>query len=600
MVKQNNKKPKFKEKIDFRHNLSVYFGLLGKYKWLFAWILLIGFVLEALRSVDKYLFKIIIDNGTEFLAETVTRNVFAQILIWVALAYIVLHTIRFIMRWAYSHYINKINARMILDLKRKFFNHIVRLSHKFHTTHKTGSLISRIGRGAGSIERMTDVLIFNVAPLVFQLVVVSLSLIYFSVEAIYVILVTTVVFLAYSLLIQQRQQYSNVDANNAEDKEKGTVADIFTNIDSVKYFGKENAVISRFAKLTNATKDAFMRFWGYFRWLDAGQTFILSAGTFFVIYFPLIKFLDGGMTIGTLVFIYTIYGNIHYPLYAFVHGVRGFYRSMADFQALFQYGKIKNGIKDSPRAKTLEIKKAEIHFKGIDFSYGRRKLFDNFDLKVPRNKKVALVGHSGCGKSTLVKLLYRFHDVDGGEILVDGENIKNFKQESLRGEMSIVPQEAVLFDDTIYNNVTFSNPKASRAEVMAAIKFAQLDTIIETMPKKERTIVGERGVKLSGGEKQRVSIARAILANKKVLVLDEATSALDSETEHEIQRDLEKLMVGRTSIIIAHRLSTIMTADKIIVMDKGKIVQTGTHKQLIRRKGQYRKLWELQKGGYIK
>ena len=196
-------------------------------------------------------------------------------------------------------------------------------------------------------------------------------------------------------------------------------------------------------------------------------------------------------------------------------------------------------------------------------------------------------------------MLNRFYDVNSGEILIDGKNIKEFKQESLRGETGIVPQECILFDDTIYNNIKFANTKASRKEILKAIKFAQLNKIIQNFPKKEKTIVGERGVKLSGGEKQRVSIARAILANKKILVLDEATSSLDSKTEHEIQKDLQKLLQGRTSIIIAHRLSTIMFADRILVMKKGKIIQQGKHNELIKQKGEYEKLWNLQKGGYI-
>jgi len=220
-------------------------------------------------------------------------------------------------------------------------------------------------------------------------------------------------------------------------------------------------------------------------------------------------------------------------------------------------------------------------------------------LSIHKNEKIALVGHSGCGKSTLINLLYRFYDIERGQILIDGKDIRDFKQESLRGSMSIVPQECVLFDDSIWNNIKFSNPKATKDDIWKAIRFAQLDKIIDEMPEKENTIVGERGVKLSGGEKQRVSIARAILANKKILVLDEATSALDSETEYEIQKDLARLMKGRTSIIIAHRLSTIMHADKIIVMKKGKIVQSGTHRQLINRSGEYKKLWNLQRGGYI-
>ena len=197
-------------------------------------------------------------------------------------------------------------------------------------------------------------------------------------------------------------------------------------------------------------------------------------------------------------------------------------------------------------------------------------------------------------------MLYRLYDVNEGSILIDGKDIKDFRQESLRAEMSIVPQECMLFDDSIYNNIKFSKPHASHEEVLKAIKFAQLDRFVASLPLKENTIVGERGVKLSGGEKQRVSIARALLANKKILVLDEATSSLDSETEMQIQMALTKLMEGRTTIIIAHRLSTIMKADKIVVMHKGEIMQVGTHRDLIRKKGEYKKLWNLQRGGYIK
>ena len=312
------------------------------------------------------------------------------------------------------------------------------------------------------------------------------------------------------------------------------------------------------------------------------------------------QFLNYEMSLGTIVFIYTAYGSLVGNMFGFVWGMRGFSRAMADFEYLFEYGKSKNEIKDKPGAKNLNIEKGEIEFKDVSFKYGKRNLFDGFNLKIKPNQKVAFVGHSGCGKTTLIKLLYRFYDLNYGEIKIDGESIGDFKQESLRSEMSIVPQEAILFDDTIYNNVSFSNPKASQRAVMQAMKFAQLDKIVNEFPKKEKTIVGERGIKLSGGEKQRVSIARAILANKKILVLDEATSSLDSQTEHEIQQDFERLMKGRTNIIIAHRLSTIMNADKIVVLDKGKIVQMGTHRQLINQQGRYKQLWNLQKGGYIR
>jgi ATP-binding cassette subfamily B protein len=373
-----------------------------------------------------------------------------------------------------------------------------------------------------------------------------------------------------------------------------------TNIDSIKYFGKEDIIKKRFSKVSKKTRDASIEFWDWFKRLELGQGLILGLGFFLLIAFPIMGFLEGEITLGSVAFVYSIYGNLTFILFRFVHGIRQYYKAMIDFEDLFQYGKEINDIKDKPKAKDLKVREGKIEFKNIDFRYHKRKLFKNFDLRVRPNQKIALVGHSGCGKTTLVKLLYRLYDVEKGQILIDNRDIRDFKQESLREELSIVPQEAVLFDDTIYNNIAFSNPKASRREIMAAMKFAQLDKVVKGFPNKENTIVGERGVKLSGGEKQRVSIARAILADKKVLVLDEATSSLDSETEHEIQKDLRRLMQGRTSIIIAHRLSTIMHADKIIVMEKGKIVQTGKHKNLIKRAGPYKKLWNLQKGGYIK
>jgi ATP-binding cassette subfamily B protein len=402
------------------------------------------------------------------------------------------------------------------------------------------------------------------------------------------------------MYFQRVQEPSSLIANKNEDIEKGNIADIFTNIDSIKYFGKESFIKKRFHNLANKTRAAFLKNWNYYNITNAVQRAILGTGSFLIIYFCVIKLLNGQMSIGTLVFINSVYLQLLGPLYGLVNGIRGFYRSMADFQDLFEYGKIQPEIKDKEGAKGLEIKHGEIEFKDVTFNYGNRKIFRDFNLKVPKEKKIALVGHSGSGKTTLVKLLYRLYDINGGAILIDGKDIRDIKHESLRSEMSVVPQECILFDATVYDNILFSRPDATRKEVMDAIKFAQLDRIIQKFPKKELTIVGERGVKLSGGEKQRVSIARAILANKKILVLDEATSALDSQTEHDIQEDLKELMEGRTSIVIAHRLSTIMNADKIIVMKDGKIVQAGTHNELISQKGEYQHLWDLQKGGYIK
>ena len=588
------------ERIDFKYNFRIYGSLLKHYKFILAVLFILIVLHESKQVAVKYLLKIIIDDGTKFNNGLLTYGAFVDILWIIAGAFAFFTFMSVFLNWGKLHFLNRLDSGLMADLRRKFFNHLVELDHNFHTSHKTGSLISRITRGSSAIERMTDVFVFNFAPPFVQLIVVIFSILYFDWISALVVSLTAVFFIIFSFYVQRKQEESNIIANKTEDIEKGNIADIFTNIDSIKYFGKEKSIKSKYFKLSENTKVAFLKNWDYIRWLSGGQSLIIGIGTFFLMYFSIWKFLNGGMTLGAVAFIYTIFFSFIGQMFGFVSGIRNYYRAMADFQELFKYNKIEKDIKDKSDARKLFIEYGTIEFKDVEFKYGRRKIFEEFNLNIKKNEKVALVGHSGCGKTTLIKILYRLYDVSKGKVLVDGKDVRSLKQESLREEMSIVPQECILFDDTIYNNIKFANPSASRDQVMAAIKFAQMDKIITNFPDKEKTIVGERGVKLSGGEKQRVSIARAILANKKILVLDEATSSLDSETEYEIQRDLQKLLKGRTSIIIAHRLSTIMNADRIIVMKNGKIIQEGNHFELISKVGEYKKLWNLQKGGYIR
>lgn len=588
-----------KDRIDFKYNFKEYLGFLKKYKFKVLFLFIIIILTEALFVIDKFLFKRVVDDGEKFFSGALGAQDYVRVLIFLAVVYIAIVIIRLITRWVSENFIIRLESNLMKDVKKKYFNHVLGLSHNFHTTHKTGSLISRLGRGSHATEGMTDVLLYNFSPLILQLIMVSLSLSFYSITPVIVLVIVSILFISFSYSIQRAQEASKLAHNNAEDMEKGFVADIFTNVDSIKYFGKEKRISSRFEKIINNTQSKMIENYKYFRWMAAGQTFIIGLGSLFLIYFPIKEFLAGDITLGTVVFVYSLYGNIAGNLFNFVGGLRNFYRAMADLQDLFGYGKLINEIKDKPNAKDLKIEKGEIEFRNVSFAYGERTLFRNFNLKIKPNEKVALVGHSGCGKTTIVKLFNRFYDVNKGEILIDGQDIRDFKQESLREETGIVPQECILFDDTLYNNILFANPSASRKDVFNAIRLAQLDEIIKNFPKKENTIVGERGVKLSGGEKQRVSIARAILANKKILVLDEATSALDSETENKIQKALQYLLQGRTSIMIAHRLSTIMNADRIIVLRNGKIIEEGNHDSLIRQNGEYRKLWNLQKGGYM-
>lgn len=587
-------------KINFNDNLKIYWEFLSKYKGLLLVTAAVSLIIEVLSLTEKLIFKEVVDNGTAFGEKTITVDMFTHILFLVAVVFIAAIIIRALAKWIVMQLITNLETKLIRDLKQKYYNHIIRLSHSFHVTHKTGSLIARIGRGAGAIERMTDFIVWNILPIIFQLILVGTSLVYFAWSSAIIVFSTIAVFVGYSVWMQGIQRKENDKLNRIEDREKANIADSFTNIDSIKYFGKELFKIGNYSEINLKATNALKKFWNYYSWSDAGQNLILGIGTFLLIYFPIKSLLAGTMTLGTVVLIYTVYGSMFGYVYSFMHGLRGYYRSMIDFHDLFQYGKIEQEVKDKENAIDVKIQKGEIEFKNVSFNYKEKKnIFSNFSLKINPGEKVALVGHSGSGKTTIIKLLYRFYDVTKGAILIDKEDIRSFKQEALRSELSIVPQEGVLFDDTIYNNIKFSNPDASRKEVLAAIKAAQLDKLIKGLPKKENTIVGERGVKLSGGERQRVSIARALLANKKIIVLDEATSSLDSQTEHDIQNDLKKLLEGRTAVIIAHRLSTIMHADKIVVLEKGKIVQTGTHNELISKPGLYQKLWSLQKGGYL-
>jgi ATP-binding cassette, subfamily B, heavy metal transporter len=587
------------EKIDFKYNLAVYFGFLKKYKWASLFLVFLVFILSSLDLAINYAFKLIIDAGTQYTQHQITLYAFTRSLPALFAMFLAIPAARALGRWFYLRSINLLETDLITDIKRFYFNHLLELSHGFHTSHKTGSLISRLSRSSGAAETMTDVIIFQILPLFFQMILVSGSIFYFTLPVGAVVLATTVAYITFSFLLNEKQRRSNARFNNMSDLEKGNIADVFTNIDSIKFFAKENDIKNRFNKLSEMTKQLQLDFWNYYKMLESGQIAILGLGAFFLVYFSIQSLIAGAISIGTFVFIYTTFGTLLGPLSSFVYGIRNLYRATADFEDLFQYGKIENEIKDKPGAKRLQVSQGALHFKDVAFTYKKRPILSGFSLKVPPHKKVAIVGPSGAGKTTLIRLLYRLYDLEAGAITIDGSDIAQVTQASLRDSLSMVPQECILFDDTLYNNIAFSNPEAPRIKVFAAIQFAQLEKFIEGLPSKENTIVGERGVKLSGGEKQRVSIARALLADKKILVLDEATSSLDSGTEHEIQKGLQDLMKGRTSILIAHRLSTIMSADIIVVLDKGRVVQQGTHKTLIRKPGLYRKLWNLQKGGYI-
>jgi ATP-binding cassette, subfamily B, heavy metal transporter len=424
-------KKKNKEKdIEFKKNLKKYFELAKPYKWYLVAIILTVLVVSVTRVADKFIFKVLIDEGTKFTSGEILIDAFIYILLILLVVYFSLMFIRVLGGWIKLHLTNRYSTNIMRDMKKNYFNHIVHLDHEFHTTHKTGSLISRLTRGSWALDGLTDFFVFNGAPLILQMSVAAISVLYFDFLSAIVVVIMSVLFIGYSLFLINKQRKLRIIANDAEDLEKANISDVFTNIDSIKYYGKEDRVKKIFSKLTEDTRNKFKRNWDYFRWLDAGHGIIIGLGLFFLIYFPLLKFLDGEITLGTLVFLYTVFGTLAEPLFGFVWGVRGYYESMANLQSLFDYDKFKNKIEDKPNASRLKVQKGEIEFKNIGFTYKGKKnrAVHNINLNVKPNEKIALVGHSGCGKTTLVKLLYRFFDVDSGEILIDGKNIKDFKQ----------------------------------------------------------------------------------------------------------------------------------------------------------------------------
>jgi ATP-binding cassette, subfamily B, heavy metal transporter len=590
---------KYKEKIDFKKNMSQYWAFLKPYKKLFLGVIFFVFIVSLARVIEKYLFKELIDKGTLYANGVIPQNEMINIILIISIIFIVVSASKIISDWLRFHLINRLEKKMIIDLKTQFFNHIIDLSHNFHTSHRTGSLIARFTRGAKALEGISDFITFETIPLALEFLIVIIAFIYLDTTSAIVLTLMVVIFILYSILVLKKQQRALIKFNKTEDIEKAYLSDSFMNIETVKFFAKHDYVKDNFFTISEKATTKLMNVWEYARWMVSGHGIIFVISLIALLASPIIGLINGTTTIGTIAFIYTIYIGLAGPLGRFTWHLRGFFNSMVDFQSLQLYQLIENEVKDKANAKKLKVKKGKVEFEKVSFSYNKRKILKNINLKINPHEKVAFVGHSGSGKTTIVKLLYRLYDIKEGKIKIDEKNIEDIQQESLRNELSIVPQEGILFNDTIENNIKFSKPKATKKEVISALKAAQFYKFVMSLPEKEKTMVGERGIKLSGGEKQRLSIARALLANKKILVLDEATSALDSKTENSIQKALWRLMKGRTTLIIAHRLSTIMHVDKIIVIDKGKIVQKGTHNELIKQKGIYKELWGLQKGGYL-
>jgi ATP-binding cassette subfamily B protein len=486
------------------------------------------------------------------------------------------------------------HAQRIIGLHT--FQHLHELSLQFHLSRRTGGLARVIERGIHGIHFVLSSTLFHLLPTLLEIFLVSGFLWWYSGWQYAAICISTVTaYIGFTAYITNYRLRLQRERNRNDSEASSRSIDSLINYETVKYFNNEKLESNRYDSALRAYEKSVIKSESYLGILNAGQGLIIGIGLVLIMWISGKQVVAGTGTVGDFVMVNTYLIQLYVPLNFLGWVYREMRQGLTDMEKLFALTAISPQVTDSPNAKPLILKEGAIHFKNITFGYlPERTILHNLSFSVPAGKKVAVVGATGSGKSTLTRLLYRFYNPSSGTITVDGQDITKITQQSLRKAIGIVPQDTVLFNETIAYNIGYGRPDASQEEIRAAAKAAQIDQLIESLPQGYNTMVGERGLKLSGGEKQRIAIARAILKQPKIMIFDEATSALDSHTEKEIQAALNTAAKDRPTLVIAHRLTTIIDADEIIVLQKGRIVERGSHKDLLLKKGEYSRMWEKQ------
>ncbi len=489
-----------------------------------------------------------------------------------------------------------VGQRALRTLALETFTHIHRLSMRYHITRKTGGLSRIIERGVKGVDFLMRFLIFSMGPLLLQLIMISVVLFFnFDVWYMVVVVVTIAFYVWFTFAVTEWRVKIRKVMNEQDTDANQKAIDSLLNFETVKYFGAERWEANRYDGAMRQYEAAAVRTNYSLAFLNFGQSLIITAGLVIVMVMAAMGAQAGNLTVGDFVMINAYMIQITMPLNFLGTVYREIRQALIDMGGMFDLLEQPAEVKDKPGASALKVTGGRVTLHDVHFGYdAARPILKGVDLDVEPGQTVAIVGSSGSGKSTIGRLLFRFYDVTGGAMLIDGQDVRDVTQDSLHAQIGVVPQDTVLFNDTIHYNIAYGRPGASEAEIREAARAANIHDFIMSLPDGYETTVGERGLKLSGGEKQRVGIARTLLKNPPILLLDEATSALDTDTEREIQRELRQMGQGRTVITIAHRLSTIQDADRIVVLEDGEIVESGTHDVLLAQAGRYAHLWNRQ------
>ncbi len=490
----------------------------------------------------------------------------------------------------------RVTQRAVRNIALKVFRHLHALSLRFHLNRQTGGVTRDIERGTRGISTLVSYTLFSILPTLVEILLVLgyLSLQYdlwFSV----ITITALVIYITFTVLVTEWRTHFRRTMNDLDSKANVRAIDSLLNYETVKYFGNEEYEARRYDEGLQRFERAAVSSQNSLSLLNTGQSLIIAIAVTLILWRATLGVIAGTMTLGDLVLVNAFMIQLYIPLNFLGVIYRELKQSLADIERMFALLDENREVADAPTAAGLRVDQAQLQFQHIDFSYeAKRQILFDVDFSVAAGTTTAVVGHSGSGKSTLARLLFRFYDVDRGAILIDGQDIRELTQTSLRQAIGIVPQDTVLFNDTIAYNIAYGKPGAEQSEIEAAARAAYIHDFILSLPDGYQTMVGERGLKLSGGEKQRVAIARTLLKNPKILVFDEATSALDSQAEQAIQEQLKDIARNRTTLVIAHRLSTIADAQQILVMSQGRIVERGTHVELLAARGMYADMWERQ------